>query len=166
MLISSYRFIPILSKLQKHFGDGLKICMWFGFNPQIVFLQVELSHFSSIIYNKVNGQGIACGRKSSYIFTPNFSKLHWCLGHGLKISLRFGYNPQNFFLLLCSQVGLSHFTGIIYNKGNGQEYLVGATPPTVFTDSFETSLVFGLNIFIHNSVKIHTHKKVQHNERI
>ena len=26
--------------------------------------------------------------------------------------------------------------------------------------------VFGLNIFIHNSVKIHTHKKVQHNERI
>ena len=24
----------------------------------------------------------------------------------------------------------------------------------------------GLNIFIHNSVKIHTHKKVQHNERI
>ena len=25
---------------------------------------------------------------------------------------------------------------------------------------------FGLNIFIHNSVKIHTHKKVQHNERI
>ena len=43
---------------------------------------------------------------------------------------------------------------------------MGATPPTVFTDSFETSLVFGLNIFIHNSVKIHTHKKVQHNERI
>ena len=26
--------------------------------------------------------------------------------------------------------------------------------------------VLGLNIFIHNSVKIHTHKKVQHNERI
>ena len=26
--------------------------------------------------------------------------------------------------------------------------------------------LFGLNIFIHNSVKIHTHKKVQHNERI
>ena len=25
---------------------------------------------------------------------------------------------------------------------------------------------FGLNIFIHNSIKIHTHKTVQHNERI
>ena len=26
--------------------------------------------------------------------------------------------------------------------------------------------IVGLNIFIHNSVKIHTRKKVQHNERI
>ena len=32
--------------------------------------------------------------------------------------------------------------------------------------TFKKDRNFGLNIFIHNSVKIHTHKKVQHNERI
>ena len=62
--------------------------MWFGYNPQnifVTFLQVELSHISSIIYNKVNGQGIPCGRNSSYNFIPILSKLHWCFGHGLNI---------------------------------------------------------------------------------
>ena len=28
------------------------------------------------------------------------------------------------------------------------------------------SYIFGLDIFNHNSIKIHTHKQVQHNERI
>ena len=32
-----------------------------GYNTQIVFFsQVELSYFSGIIYNNVNGQGIPC----------------------------------------------------------------------------------------------------------
>ena len=46
------------------------IYMWFENNPQIIFvtfLQVELSHFSVIIYSNVNGQGMPCGRNSSYI---------------------------------------------------------------------------------------------------
>ena len=54
------------------FGHGLKICMWFDYNPQIIFcylfLQVELSRISSIIYIKVTGQGILCERNSSYSF--------------------------------------------------------------------------------------------------
>ena len=54
--------------------------MWFGYNPQIIFFllfsQVELSHFWGIIYNKVNGQGIPCGRNSSYSIIPIFLKLH------------------------------------------------------------------------------------------
>ena len=37
MRISSYSFILILLKLHRCFGDGLKICMWFGYNPQIIF---------------------------------------------------------------------------------------------------------------------------------
>ena len=49
--------------------------MWFEYNPQIIFvtfLQVELSHISSIIYNRVNGQGIPSGLNSSYSFIPIF----------------------------------------------------------------------------------------------
>ena len=85
---SSYSFIPILLKLHWCFGYGLKICMWLRYNPQFIFvtfLQVELSHISSIIYNKVNGQRIPYRRNSSYSFIPILSKLYWCFGHGLKI---------------------------------------------------------------------------------
>ena len=37
MRISSYSFISILLKLHRCFVHGLKICMWFGYNPQIIF---------------------------------------------------------------------------------------------------------------------------------
>ena len=104
--------------------------MLFGYNPQIFFFANELSHFSGIIYNKVNGQGIPCGRNSSYSFIPIILKLHWCFGHGLKTCMWFGYNPQIIFVTF-SQVEHSHISSIIYNKVNGQGYLVGATPPKV-----------------------------------
>ena len=53
------------------FGYGLKTFMWLRYNHQIIlflFLQVELSYISSIVYNKVNGQGIPCGCNFSYSF--------------------------------------------------------------------------------------------------
>ena len=34
---SSYSFIPILLKLYRCCDHALKICMWFGYNPQINF---------------------------------------------------------------------------------------------------------------------------------
>ena len=34
---SSYSFMPILLKLHRCFDHGLKTCMWFGCNPQIIF---------------------------------------------------------------------------------------------------------------------------------
>ena len=34
---SSYSFMPILSKLYICFCHGLKICMWFGYYPEIIF---------------------------------------------------------------------------------------------------------------------------------
>ena len=99
---SSYSFLPILSKLHLCFGHGLKICMWFGYNPHIIFVtfsKVELSFFSDNFYNKVNGQKIPCGGNSSYSFIPILLKLHWCFGHGLKICMWFGYNPQIIFII-------------------------------------------------------------------
>ena len=34
---SSYSFMLILLKVHGCFGHGLKTCMWFGYNPQIIF---------------------------------------------------------------------------------------------------------------------------------
>ena len=46
---SSYSFMPIHLKRYMCYGHGLKICMWFGYNPWVIFchffLQFELSHF-------------------------------------------------------------------------------------------------------------------------
>ena len=131
---SSYSFILILSKLHWCFSYGLKICMWFWYNPQNIlccfFLQVELSHFFGIIYNKVNGQGIPCGRNSSYNFISIILKLHWCFGHGLKICMWFWYNPQ-IFCSFFRKLNLVFFGALYITKWMDRGYLVGATPPTV-----------------------------------
>ena len=34
---SSYSLIPILLKLYRHCDHALKICMWLGYTPQIIF---------------------------------------------------------------------------------------------------------------------------------
>ena len=51
---SSYNLILILLKLCSHCDHALKICMWFGYNPQIIFchffLQFELSHFWTFFF--------------------------------------------------------------------------------------------------------------------
>ena len=56
---SSYSFMPIHLKLYTCYGHGLKICMWFGYNPWIIFLsffsQFELSHFFGHFSNWIEG---------------------------------------------------------------------------------------------------------------
>ena len=32
-----YSLMPILLKLHRCYGHGLKTCIWFGYNPQIIF---------------------------------------------------------------------------------------------------------------------------------
>ena len=115
----SYSYIPILWKLYLCFGHGLRICMWFGYNPQIIFvtfLHVELSRFRGIIFKKVNGQGIPCGRNFSYSFIRILLKLYRCFGHGLKICMWFGYNPQIIFLLLFHKLNLAIFLAFSITK--------------------------------------------------
>ena len=41
----SYSFMPIALKFYMCYGHGLKVCMWFGYNPRIFFCHFELSHF-------------------------------------------------------------------------------------------------------------------------
>ena len=48
---SSYSFMPIILKLHRCFGYGLKMCMWFGYTPQILlslFPQVERSYYIGV----------------------------------------------------------------------------------------------------------------------
>ena len=95
-----------------------------------LFSQVELSHILSIIYNKLNGQGIPCGRNSSYSFILILLKLHLCFGHGLKICMRFGYN-QIIFCHFFRKLNLAIFPALTITMWMDRGYLVGATPPTV-----------------------------------
>ena len=116
---SSYSFIPILLKLYRCCDHALKICMWFGYNPQInfchFFRNLNLAIFSGIFTMKVNGQWVPCVGNSSYSFMPIHLKLYACYGHGLKICMWFGYNPWIIFLSFFSQFELSHFFGILVN---------------------------------------------------
>ena len=53
MRISSYSLISILLKLHKCFVHGLKICMWFGYNPRIIsyhfFCKLNLVIFQALL---------------------------------------------------------------------------------------------------------------------
>ena len=85
-------FIQILLKLHLCLGQCLKICMWFGYNLQIIFClffrKLNLAIFTGIIDNNVNGQGIPCGPNSSYSSYQFFRNFMW-----------FGYNPQINFII-------------------------------------------------------------------
>ena len=72
-------------------------------------------------------------------------KLHWCFGHGLKICMWFGYNPQIIFCLFFRKLNLAILTGIIDNNVMDREYLVGPTPPTVLYQFFRNFMWFGYN---------------------
>ena len=56
---SSNSFIPIFLKLYRCFCHGLKMCIWFGYNPQINFCHFfphfELTHFAVLNTVKVYG---------------------------------------------------------------------------------------------------------------
>ena len=96
----------------------------------VTFSQVELSHFSVIIYNNVNGQGrgylVGANPTVLHRFFRNFTGvlvMAWRYACCLDKILRL-------FFVTFSQVELSHFSVIIYNNVNGQGRgnLVGANP--------------------------------------
>ena len=66
-------------------------------------------------------------------------KLYRCLGHGLKMCILFGYNPQmsfDHFIYKMHQVICPTKVNMCYR------YLVYASPPTFHVDSFETLQMF------------------------
>ena len=127
--------MPMPLKLHRCFGHGLKIRMWFGYNPEIYFLslfpQVELSNFLGVFTIIVTRQWVPCVRNSSYSFMPIPLKLHRCFDHCLKICMWFGYNPEIIFYYFFRKLNLAIFHTFLLSKWIDSWYLVCATPPTV-----------------------------------
>ena len=98
---SSYSFPPIVLKLFRCFLHGMKICIWYGYNPLIIFSHffcfVNLVFF--VVWNaiKVYRQWLPCGRSSSYSFPPIILKLCRCFLHRMKICMWFEYNTLSIF---------------------------------------------------------------------
>ena len=80
---SSYSFRPILFKLYRHFKDGLKICILFFQNPEIIFYHIfcifNLGLFSSPNTTEMYREYVPSACNSSYSFRPILFKLYQAL---------------------------------------------------------------------------------------
>ena len=111
---SSYSSMQIQLKLYVCYGHGLKICMWFGYNPWIIFChflfsQFELSHFFGHFSEWIEGSLCAQLLLVSYNLIPILLKLCRHCDHALKICMWLGYTPQINFCHFFLQFELSHF---------------------------------------------------------
>ena len=73
-------FIPILWKLHSCFGHDLKICMWFGYNTQVIFChffrKLNLAIFPALYIAKRMDRGYLVGATPTtglYLFFGNFT---------------------------------------------------------------------------------------------
>ena len=132
---SSYNFIPIFLKLRTWFFHGLKICIWFGYNPCINFCHlyhfVNFCHFLTSDSMKVYRQWVPCERNSSYSFILIFLKLCTCFLRVLEICMWFGYNPWVNICHFFHFVNFVIFWPQILWKCIDSGYLVSTTPYTI-----------------------------------
>ena len=89
---SSYSFVPIFLKLCTCFRHGMRMCMWFGYNCEIIF--GHFFHFVNLVifFTSMYRQWVTCECNCSYNFIPIFLKLCTCFLHGLKMCMWFEYN--------------------------------------------------------------------------
>ena len=78
----------------------------------------------------------SCIGNSSYSFRPILLKLYRCFKDGLKICILFFQNPEIIFYHFFPIFNLDIFRALILQICIWSMYLVSATPPTVFGESF------------------------------
>ena len=78
----------------------------------------------------------SCIGNSSYSFRPILLKLYRCFKDGLKICILFFQNPEIIFYYFFPIFNLDIFRALILQICIWSMYLVSATPPTVFGESF------------------------------
>ena len=78
----------------------------------------------------------SCIGNSSYSFRPILLKIYRCFKDGLKICILFFQNPEIIFYHFFPIFNLDIFRALILQICIWSMYLVSATPPTVFGESF------------------------------
>ena len=145
---SSYIFWRILLKLYSCFQDGLKICILFSQDPEIIFLHFNLDIFSSLYATDMYREYMPCIGNPAYSFRPILLKLYRYFAaflwfHMRNLSLA-GYNCSGgASCMACSFIyhffrifNLDIFRALILQICIWSMYLVSATPPTVLGQSF------------------------------
>ena len=79
---------------------------------------------------------VLCERNSPYNFIPILLKLYRCFCQGLKMCMTYAYNPQINFCHFFHSLNLVIFWAQLLLKLMDIRYLVSATPPTIFSQSF------------------------------
>ena len=107
---------------------------WVSVRPS-VRLSVCLSVRPSV-RPSVSAHHHSCIGNSSYSFRPILLKLYRCFKDGLKICILFFQNPEIIFYHFLRIFNLDIFRALILQICIWSMYLVSATPPTVFGESF------------------------------
>ena len=136
---SSYSFRPILLKLYRCFKDGLKICILFFQNPEIIFYHFfpifNLDIFRALILQICIWSMYLVSATPPTVFGESF----WNFTGVLRMVWRYAYCffriLKLFFITLCI-FNLDIFRALILQICIWSMYLVSATPPTVFGQSF------------------------------
>ena len=94
MLNSSYSFMPIALKLYVCYGHVLKICMWLGYNPRIIFVLFFFNNLNCHFFGHFSEsiEGTLCAQLLVQFNNNTFETLH--CDHALKICMCLGYTPQ------------------------------------------------------------------------
>ena len=138
---SSYNFIPIFLKLCTCFLHGLKMCIWFGYNPCINFCRFFLFanfviHFLTSDCMKVLWQWVPCERSSYTILY----KLFWNFAHIFPIVWRYACNLDIILeLIFCHFfyfVNFVIFWPQMLWKYRDSRYLMSAASHTILYWSF------------------------------
>ena len=137
---SSYSFRPILLKLYRCFKDGLKICILFFQNPEIIFYHFfpifNLDIFRALILQICIWSMYLVSATPPTVFGESF----WNFTGVLRMVWRYAYCffriLKLFFITFFRIFNLDIFRALILQICIWSMYLVSATPPTVFGESF------------------------------
>ena len=133
---SSYSFRPILLKLYRCFKDGLKICILFFQNPEIIFYHFfpifNLDIFRALILQICIWSMYLVSATPPTVFGESF----WNFTGVLRMVWRYAYCFFRILKLFFIIFNLDIFRALILQICIWSMYLVSATPPTVFGESF------------------------------
>ena len=122
------------------FQDGLKICMWFFQNPEIMFYYFFRIFYLDIFWVLILQEYI--GSRYLVPLTPPtvFGRSFWNCKGALRMVWRYACGLfrilKLFFITFLHVLNLDIFWVLILQKSIGSRYLVPLTPPTVFGRSF------------------------------